>query len=307
MSNIFDKMSNKANPLLRHILRTKIFYMMPDELYLRIMFRLIMRKRLHLENPIYFNEKLQWLKLYYRSPLYPVFTDKYAVRKYVADTIGEKYLVPMIGIWDSFDEIEFNELPDQFILKCTHDSGGVLVCRDKKNLDIGAAARQFKRQLKNNYFFLHREWSYKDIKPRIICEKLIEAHDGSMPMDYKFHCFNGNPDSVMVCSDRHNGQTKFTYYDRNWELLKYNLNGISPTCDVLFPKPEKLDEMFDLAKTLSSGIPYVRVDLYHENAEIYFGEMTLYSDAGFDSTMLEETDLLFGKKLDLRGIQKSFR
>jgi hypothetical protein len=303
MGRMFERIAEKTRSILRHILKYKIFYLLPDEIYLKIMYRLNMGRPLNLKKPAYFNEKLQWLKLYYRNPMYTTLADKYAARKHVADMIGEKYLIPLIGIWDRFDEIDFDSLPDQFVLKCTHNSGGVIVCQSKNVLDIRAVGRQFKKQLKRNYYYLHREWSYKNIKPRILCEKLISSKNGGLPMDYKFHCFNGQPDSVMICSDRQSGNTKFYYFDRNWELLKYNNNGIQPNDDMLFPRPSKLDEMFELASSLSRGIPYVRVDLYFENDEIYFGEMTFYSDAGFDSKMLKETDLLFGNKLDLSSIQ----
>lgn len=299
MRNTRGKATSSVKVLVKHVLRYKAFYVLPDALYLKAMYRLMMGKKLHLANPVYFNEKLQWLKLHYRNPSLTVLSDKYEVRHYVATKVGDEYLVPLIGIWDKFEAIDIDALPDQFVLKCTHNSGGVLVCQDKSKLDIKATAHQFKKYLKQNYYYLHREWSYKNIRPRILCEQLILTPNGKVPIDYKFHCFNGNPDNVMVCTDRGNGNTKFYYYNRDWELLHYNMRGINPAKDFSIPKPDRLDEMFEIARILSEGFPYLRVDLYFEDNKIYFGELTLYPVAGFDASMLEETDLLFGSKLDL--------
>jgi len=304
MHNLLEKALGSTNALMKHVLRFKAFYVLPDAVYLKAMYRLMMGKKLQLTNPISFNEKLQWLKLHYRNPLLTVLSDKYEVRKYVAKKVGEEYLVPLIGIWDKFEDIDIDSLPDQFVLKCTHNSGGVIICQDKSKLDIQAAAQKIKKWLKKNYYYLHREWSYKNIKPRIIGENFIPTSNGKVPIDYKIHCFNGNPDNVMVCTDRGNGDTKFYYYNRDWKLLKYNSRGINPAKDFSLPRPERLDEMLEMARVLSEGFPYLRVDLYFEDNKIYFGELTLYPVAGFDASMLEETDLLFGSKLDLHAENK---
>lgn len=291
---------NEPRLLMARILDLGVFNIVPDYIYLKMRYRLLMGKELNLANPRYFNEKLQWLKLHNRNPLHTGLVDKYEVRKFVAKTVGEEYLVPLIGVWDKFEDIDMDALPNQFVLKCTHDSGGVVICRDKSVFDIEAARRKLNKCLARNYYYPLREWPYRDVKPRVICEKLITTADGGLPNDYKFHCFNGEPDNVMVCLGRASGRPKYYYFDNEWKLLRYNLNGMNPTEDLVLPKPKKLDEMFEISGALARGFPYVRVDLYHENERVYFGELTFYPQGGFDSQLLEETDLLFGSKLELR-------
>jgi hypothetical protein len=290
--------------ILIHIMDFKIFRLMPDSKYLRIKYRLRMGKTLDLDNPKSFNEKLQWLKLYDRKPKYTQMVDKYNVRKYVKDVIGEKYLIPLIGVYDSLDQIDFDKLPNRFVLKCTHDSGGLIVCKDKSQINIKAVKKKINKCLKRNFYYVGREWPYKDVKPRIICEEFIKTKDGGWPYDYKFHCFNGEPDNVMVCTERESGEPKYYFFDRNWNYLKYDIASTKAFGSVTFPKPKKLQEMFELAQRLSEGFPFLRVDLFCENDQIYFGELTFFPDSGFDATLLRETDVLLGNKLKLEGISK---
>ena len=285
--------------ILLFFLNSRIFRLLPDDLYLKIKYRLTMGRKLDLNNPETFNQKLQWLKLYDRKPEYTQMVDKYEVRKYIKEIIGEEYLIPLLGVYDSFEEIDFDNLPDEFVLKPNHTSGNVFICKDKSKIDYKKLKKEVNRWLKREYYWLHREWPYRNVKPRIICEELIKTENGGFPYDYKFHCFNGEPDNVMVCIERESGNPKFYFFDNEWNLLRYNLAGINAPQGFTLPKPKKMDEMFMLAKKLSSGFPFIRVDFFCENEKIYFGELTFFPDSGFDVNLLKETDILFGEKLEL--------
>ena len=285
--------------ILLFFLNSRIFRLLPDDLYLKIKYRLTMGRKLDLNNPETFNQKLQWLKLYDRKPEYTQMVDKYEVRKYIKEIIGEEYLIPLLGVYDSFEEIDFDNLPDEFVLKPNHTSGNVFICKDKSKIDYKKLKKEVNRWLKREYYWLHREWPYKNVKPRIICEELIKTENGGFPYDYKFYCFNGEPDSVMVCIERESGNPKFYFFDNEWNLLRYNLAGINAPQGFTLPKPKKMDEMFMLAKKLSSGFPFIRVDFFCENEKIYFGELTFFPASGFDVNLLKETDILFGEKLEL--------
>lgn len=270
-----------------------------DDRYLNIMYKSKMNKKLDLDNPVTFNEKLQWLKINDRNAIYTKLVDKYEVRESISSLIGKDYLIPLIDVYDNFDEIDFDDLPNSFVLKCTHDSGGVVICKDKSKFDKEMARRKINNSLKRNYYYTCREWPYKNIKPRIICEQMINSENGKLPVDYKFHCFNGKVDNVMLCVDRDSGNPKFYFFDREWNLLRYNKAGINADKNFTLPKPKMIDEMFNVAEKLAKDLPFVRVDLYCENNKIYFGELTFFPDSGFDSNLLEETDLLFGNKIKL--------
>ena len=285
--------------ILLFFLNSRIFRLLPDDLYLKIKYRLTMGRKLDLNNPETFNQKLQWLKLYDRKPEYTQMVDKYEVRKYIKEIIGEEYLIPLLGVYDSFEEIDFDNLPDEFVLKPNHTSGDIFICKNKSKIDYKKLRKEVNRWLKREYYWLHREWPYKNVKPRIICEELIKTENGGFPYDYKFHCFNGEPDNVMVCIERESGNPKFYFFDNEWNLLRYNLAGINAPQGFTLPKPKKMDEMFMLAKKLSSGFPFIRVDFFCENEKIYFGELTFFPDSGFDVNLLKETDILFGEKLEL--------
>lgn len=295
--NILQRIKNEPRYPFMYMLNRGDLTYLSDKEYLELYFKYVMGKKLNLEEPKTFNEKLQWLKLHDRNPLYTKLVDKYEVRKHIAKIIGEEYLVPIYGVWNSFEEIDFSLLPNQFVLKTTHDCGGVVVCRDKKEFDLEQAKLKLNKSLRNNYYYPDREWPYKTIKPRIICEKLIETDDGSLPNDYKIHCFEGIPENVMVCIERDSGSPRFFFFDRTWNLLKYNKAGLLVNDSFTLDKPEKIDEMFIIAEKLSEKIPFVRVDLYFEKGRIYFGELTFYPQSGFDSNLLNETDLLFGSKI----------
>lgn len=419
------------------------FKFLSDKTYLSIKFKYIFGRKIDWDNPKTFNEKLQWLKVYNRNPQYTELVDKYEVKKYISKVLSEQYVIPTLGIWDSFDEIDFDSLPDQFVLKCTHDSGGLVVCKDKKKLDVEEARRKINQSLQNNYYDSGREWPYKNVKPRIIAEQYMAdnlrdyklfcfdgvprmtlvcserftkdglkedfydeawnhldvqrpTHGNStlpiqrpkqyelmkelaaklsekMPfaridfyeidekvyfgeitffpasgfeefkpeewdlklgewiklptgggyrlnsdacsivisdsyynnkdtkalVDYKFFCFDGVAESVMVCTERETGHPKFYFFDKEWNLKKYNIRGKEAPEGFTLPKPDCIDEMFDIAEKLSKGIPYVRVDLYCIDGLVYFGEMTFYPDSGFDVNLLKESDEHWGEMLIL--------
>ena len=259
-----------------------------------------MGKRLNLKNPTTFNEKLQWLKLYNRKPEYTIMVDKVKAKEYVAKIIGEEHIIPTLGVWDDPDEIDFDKLPNQFVLKCSHDSGGLVICKDKAKLNKNKALERIGFCLKRNYYVATREYPYKDVPHRILAEKYMTNNGGTEELtDYKFFCFNGYVDCVMVCIDRHIGETKFYFFNREWKLLRLNPRGIAAPEGFAIPKPTNMDEMFDIASKLSQGIPFVRVDLYDINNRIYFGEMTFFPDSGCDPNLLPETDEYFGNLLKI--------
>lgn len=280
--------------------RIGITRFMSDKKYLEAMFYYKMGKHLDLENPKTFNEKLQWLKLYDRKPEYTTMVDKYAAKKYVAERIGEQYIIPTLSVWERFDDIDFDKLPNQFVLKCTHDSGGLVICRDKSEFNNVSAKKKINRSLKNNYYYAGREYPYKKVPPRIIAEKFMTDDSNSSDFtDYKFFCFNGNVDCVMVCLERSTGNTKFYFFDKDWNLKRLNKRGKAAPNGFTIPKPECMDEMFELAAQLSTGMPFVRVDLYQSDGKVYFGELTFYPDSGFDANILPETDEYFGRLIKL--------
>lgn len=300
LSSIFSDM--KQLPVKVNYRYPGLLGWMKDETCIKFWYKYILGKKLDLENPKTFNEKLQWLKLHDRKDIYTTMVDKYEAKKYVADMIGEGYIIPTLGVWNRFEDIDFDSLPDQFVLKCTHDSGGLVICRDKSKLDKKAAKKRIKRSLKKNFFLVGREWPYKNVRPRIIAEKLMTEAENSEKalVDYKFYCFGGKVDSVMLCMDRETGNPKFYFFDKQWNLKRYNKRGKSAPKDFTLPKPKNMDEMFEIAEVLSQNLPFVRVDLYNIQGKIYFGELTFFPDSGFDKNRLPETDLYFGSLVDLK-------
>ena len=276
---------------------------MPDKLFLKFVFRLYKGKKLNLDNPITMDEKLQWLKLYNRNSEYPKMVDKCDSKRYVEQIIGEEYIIPTLGVWDTFDSIDFDKLPNQFVLKCTHDSGSVVVCKDKNTFDYKEAKKKLEKGLKRNIFWHTREWPYKDLPPRILAEKYMTDNSGGL-IDYKFYCFDGYVDCVLVCIDRHIKDTKFYFFDKDWKLKRLNVRGKNAPADFTLPKPECIDKMFELASQLSKGMPFIRVDLYENNGQIYFGELTFFPDSGFDPNRLPESDLYFGNLINLELVKK---
>lgn len=279
------------------------FNWIPDDIYLKKEFKVRMGKELNLKKPQTFNEKLQWLKLYDRNPEYTMMVDKYAAKQYVANKIGEEYIIPTLGVWTKFDDIDFDKLPNQFVLKCTHDSGGLVICKDKSTLDITAAKRKIEHCLKRKYYYIHREWPYKNVHPRIIAEKYMTDNANSSTTnetlkDYKFYCFDGKVRFLMINSDRNSKtSTKADYFDRNFNWLDFTWG--YEHANVRPVKPDCFDEMIAISEKLSKRLPHVRVDLYECNGKIYFGELTFYDGSGFDKIEPIEWDYKIGQMLKL--------
>ena len=272
---------------------------MTDEEYLKRMFKAIFGYELDLNNPQTYNEKLQWLKLYDRNPIYTTMVDKYAVKEYVASIIGEEYIIPTLGVWDKFEDIDFDKLPKQFVLKCTHDSGGLVICKDIKNLDFEMAKEKINKSLSRNFYYIGREWPYKNVKPKIIAEKYMEDKTTAELRDYKFFCFDGVAKALFIASDRQTDgeETKFDFYDMKFNHLDFT-NG-HPNAIEEIDKLATFDEMRKLAEKLSQNIPHVRVDFYEVNGKTYFGELTFSHWSGFVPFNPQEWDFTFGSWIKL--------
>lgn len=254
---------------------------MSDKTYLKMIYRIIMKEKLNVDNPVTFTEKMQWLKIYDHNPEYTVMVDKYGVKKYIADRIGEEYVVPLLGVWDKFEDIDFESLPEQFVLKCTHDSGGLVICKDKSNLDIAAARAKINKSLKRNYYRNFREWPYKNVKPRIIAEQYMEDENSFESLNvYKIMTFNGVPKIIQAIKNDKTKNESIDYFDTSWNLMDMRQN--YPNSEVPVQKPHNLEAMLLLAEKLAKGFSFLRVDFYEVNGKVYFSEFTFYSDAGME-------------------------
>lgn len=274
----------------------KLLKLLPDYIFLQIKYRYKFNKKLDLKKPQTFNEKLQWLKLYDRNPEYIKMVDKYEAKKYVANIIGEEYIIPTLGVYDKFEDINFATLPNQFVIKCTHDSGGLIICKDKTKLNIKEARKKINKSLKRNYFYTGREWPYKNVKPRIIAEQYMVDESGTELKDYKFFCFNGEPKLLFVAKDRPYA-TKFNYYDMDFKKLPFKQH--YKNFNDYIEKPKGFEKMIELSRKLSKDIPHVRVDFYDINGKVYFGELTFYHFSGFEKFEPEEWDRILGDMLKL--------
>ena len=284
--------------MLKELLK-KASHILPDKMYIKLKFYSRMGRFPDLKNPKTFNEKLQWLKLYNRNPEYTRMVDKYEAKKYVADIIGEEYIIPTLGVWDKFDDIDFDKLPDQFVLKCTHDSGGLVICRDKSKLDKDAARKKIEKSLKENYYWSTREWPYKNVKPRIIAEQYMEDGATAELRDYKFFCFDGEVKALFIATERASltEETKFDFFDGDFVHLPFT-NG-HPNADVQPKKPEKFELMKKQAGILSKGIPHARIDFYEVDGKVYFGEITFFHWSGMMPFEPAEWDIRFGDWINL--------
>lgn len=274
--------------------KIKLSKLIPDRAYLKLKYRANFGKGLNLKAPKTFNEKLQWLKLYDRRPEYIRMVDKYAVKEYVAEKIGEEYIIPTLGVWDRVEDIDFDALPNQFVLKCTHDSGGIVICKDKSKLDIEWAKRKLKRSLKNNFYYSYREWPYKNVKPRILAEQYMEDTETAELRDYKFFSFDGVTKALFIATERQKDgeEVKFDFYNMDFEHLDFRQG--HPNSSMKIDKPKCFDEMWGLSEKLSKNIPHVRVDFYEVNGKVYFGELTFFHHAGLMPFDPEAWDYTFG-------------
>jgi len=269
------------------------FKSLPDKMYLKLIFYAKTGRKLNVDNPNTYNEKLQWLKIYDRRSEQTKYVDKYEVREYIKETIGEKYLVHLLGVYDSFDEINFEELPNKFVLKCTHDSGGLVICKDKSKLDLEVARRKINNCLKRNFYYYGREWPYKSVKPKIICEQYLQENI----TDYKFMCFGGEPKLIQIHRNRGQANHTLDFYDVNWN--KSEIRRETSTASNILERPLLYDEMLYIARKLSENEIHVRVDLYEVDGKIYFGEKTYYSASGFSLFAKDEYDELLGSWIQL--------
>lgn len=275
-----------------------LFNWMDDATYLKLMFRAQFGCNLDLTRPRRFNEKLQWLKLYDRKPEYVQMVDKYESKKYFAEVLGSEYIIPNIGVWDSFDEIDFGYLPEKFVLKTTHDSGGVVICKDKSSFSIENARSVLEKSLKTNYFNRGREWPYKFVKPRILAEVFLDVKDPKGLVEYKVFCFNGEPKLILLCKGTAHG------LGRTNDFLDIDFNHIPvratyPNTRERIEKPQQLDEILDVARKLSVGITQLRVDTYVADGKVYIGEATFFHDSGWCHLEPQEWDYTFGEMICL--------
>lgn len=273
---------------------------MPDKLFLSCMVRVRCGYWPNWDNPCTYNEKLQWLKLYYRKPEYTMMVDKYAVKAYVSSIIGEEYVIPTIGVWDKAEEIDWDSLPNQFVLKTTHGGGnsGVVICKNKEALDRGEAVAKLKKSMKESIYTTLKEWPYKNVQRRIIAEKYIGPQSDMKDLpDYKFFCFDGAVKALFVGTDRQSGHVKFDYFDANFNHL--DIIQAHPLSGKQIEKPVCFEEMKEIASKLSKGIPHVRVDLYDVNGKVYFGELTFFHHGGIVAFHPQVWDFTFGSWLAL--------
>lgn len=290
------------NPrLLLLFLLDRCAFLFSDRIFLKLKYWLLMNKPLDLNEPKTFTEKIQWLKLNDRNYEYVKMVDKYAVKDYVKSIIGEQYIIPTLRSYDDVESIDWSTLPNQFVMKCTHDSGGVVICKDKKNLDINGAINKLSRSLKNDYYRLNREWPYTHVPRRVIVEKYMEDSVTKDLKDYKWFCFNGKPRALFIASDRgvKNTETKFDFFDLEFNHLPFT-NG-HPNSNNIPMKPINFELMKQLASQLSHSIPHVRVDFYEIDGKVYFGELTFSHWSGWVPFVPEEWDYIFGEWLDLKS------
>lgn len=280
---------------------TRLNFLFPDKLYLKLLYRLKLGRKLDLKTPKRFTEKLQWLKLYDRKPLYTQLVDKVEVKKYVTDIIGSEYIIPTLGVWNSPNDIDWDRLPDRFILKTTHGGGGsgVVICGDKGQLDKKMTVDKLNKGMKqDNIYATLREWPYKDVPHRVIAEQLLDKDPqyDDVP-DYKFYCFNGIPKVLLIATNRFKDHN-FNYYDMGFKKLNIT-SSAGRNAAIEFSKPSCFEEMKEIASKLSQGFAHIRVDLYYSNNKIYFGELTFYDSSGFDNLSSDRIDLEWGGWIEL--------
>lgn len=275
-------------------------YVLPDKMYLKYRYKKVFGKKLNLKNPQTFNEKIQWLKLYDRNPAYHNMVDKYEAKKFVADIIGEEYIIPTLGVWNKFDDIDFDKLPEQFVLKCTHDAASTVICKDKKTFDYISAKNKLTKALKQNYYrYENRQWAYKNVRRRIIAEKYLADPDKNELVDYKFMVFNNQVKCVLVCTNRNNSiGIKKTFYDLNWNKMPIERHCGSET---ILHKPNNYEQMVLISEKISRYVneTFIRVDFYNIKGKIYFGEITFYPGGGTEEFTPESWDYTLGSWIKL--------
>ena len=290
---------------IREFLIKKVGRIIPDRIFIQIKYLQWFGRLCNLKNPQTYNEKLQWLKLHDRNPVYTTMVDKYEVKKYISECIGTEYVIPSIGgPWDRFEEIDFDELPDQLVLKTTHDCGGVVICKDRKHFNKSEAKVFLEKHLKSNYYLTAREWPYKNVKPRIFAETYMKdkAQNGNQNeqlTDYKFFCFDGEVKALFIATDRADTtkETKFDFFDADFNHL--DLIQGHPNAEITPSKPASFELMKQLASKISKGIPQLRVDFYEVGDRIYVGELTFFHYSGNVPFKPEKWDYIFGSWIKL--------
>lgn len=302
MSNVMKKLGKlirQPGIALQVLLDYEWSRVLSDKTYLKWMYRLKIGKKLDLEQPKGFNEKLQWLKLYDRRSEYNIMADKFLVREYIARQLGREHLIPLLGVWDDPEDIDFDALPDRFVLKCNHNSGlGMCICKDKSKLDIAKVRGELRKGLQQNYYLHGREWPYKDIPRKIVCEAFM-TDGGEELADFKVHNFNGEPKFILVCRDRFK-ETGLTedFFSEKWEHLDIKRPGV-PNASQPIPEPAELEQMLAFSRKLAEGIPFVRTDFYVIDHKVYFGEITFFPASGMAAFEPESWDDTFGDWLKL--------
>ncbi len=281
----------------------KLSRLIPDRIYLQIVYFRHFKKFIDFDNPKTFNEKIQWLKLNYRKEEYTNLVDKYRVKQYITKLIGEEYVIPTLGVWNNVDDIDFKSLPEKFVLKCNNDSGGIVICKNKKDFDEAKAKSFLKERLKNNGYWYGREWPYKNVKPCIIAEKYMEDSISKDLKDYKFFCFNGSMEFFDIDIDRFI-EHRSNYYDRNGNFLPFGKTYCPPDYTKKIEMPKNLDKMIELAETISHNTVLSRIDFYEIDGQVYFGEITFYPGSGFSPFTDEKWDYKLGDMIDLPNIKK---
>lgn len=276
----------------------KLTRILPDKLYLQIMYFKHFHKLINFENPVSFNEKLQWLKIYDRKPEYTTMVDKHLAKEYVAAKIGREYIIPTLGVWEKAEDIDFDALPDQFVLKCNNDSGGIVICKDKSKLNKEEAIRLLSSRLNNNGFWYGREWPYKNVKPCILAEKYMEDTTTGELRDYKFFCFGGQVRCYKVDFDRF-VEHHANYYDRESQLLEFGEASFPPLVGKKLELPRNIELMMELSEKLAGQTPFLRTDFYDVDGKVYFGEMTFYPASGFGQFTSHEAEIELGKWLKI--------
>lgn len=281
----------------------KLSRLIPDRIYLQIVYFKHFRRFINFNNPKTFNEKIQWLKLNYRNEEYTKLVDKYRVKQYITKLIGEEYVIPTLGVWNNVDDIDFKSLPEKFVLKCNNDSGGIVICKNKKDFDEAKAKSFLKERLKNNGYWYGREWPYKNVKPCIIAEKYMEDSISKDIKDYKFFCFNGSMEFFDIDIDRFI-EHRANYYDRNGNFLPFGKTYCPPDYTKKIEMPKNLDKMIELAETISHNTVLSRIDFYEIDGQVYFGEITFYPGSVFSPFTDEKWDYKLGDMIDLPNIKK---
>ncbi|WP_367268450.1 ATP-grasp fold amidoligase family protein [uncultured Veillonella sp.] len=300
-------MSFLTKPYYRTRVLIKLGYYdsLSDEDFLKKVFPKYMGYPLNLENPKTFSEKLQWLKLNYRNPIQIIMVDKYEAKHFIAKHVGEQYVIPTLAVWDSVEDIDIDALPNQFVLKITHDSGGIVICKDKSTFDFEAAKAKLRASLRQDYSRIAREWVYQNVPRRIIAEEYISELGNDDLLDYKMYSFHGEPKLTVVCSNRFSKTgTRMNFYDMDWNSMGIHF-GHYPPLPTEFPKPDTYGEMLQVAAELSKACPFLRVDFYEIKGRLYIGELTLFPGAGFERFRPISRDYELGEWLHLEIVHRS--